>query len=177
MQALVRDPADEQAIALVAAKDPGWNATLRTTCVATMLEPGTRDQRLAAAGEGEHQLTASFWRHARGGACAARRAGGRPGGQGNDARDARGPSSPPPPLTREILAPVEKLAAQFWPGVAGAAILQPGATDGQFLNAAGIPTYGIERYSGPRISATSMGPQRVRRVSRCWSLAISFTVW
>src|SRR5205085_1252322 len=40
MRALVRDPADEQAIALVSAKDPGWNATLRTTCVATMLEAG-----------------------------------------------------------------------------------------------------------------------------------------
>jgi acetylornithine deacetylase/succinyl-diaminopimelate desuccinylase-like protein len=39
---------------------------------------------------------------------------------------------------------VEKLAAQFWPGVPVLPILQPGATDGQFLNAAGIPTYGIE---------------------------------
>src|SRR5882762_8317936 len=58
--------------------------------------------------------------------------------------ETRGPSSPPPPLTREILAPVEKLAAQFWPGVPVLPILQPGATDGQFLNAAGIPTYGIE---------------------------------
>src|SRR5205823_4933478 len=40
MQAFVRDPADAQAIELVSAKDPGWNATLRTTCVATMLEAG-----------------------------------------------------------------------------------------------------------------------------------------
>jgi acetylornithine deacetylase/succinyl-diaminopimelate desuccinylase-like protein len=58
--------------------------------------------------------------------------------------ETRGPSSAPPPLTREILAPVEKLAAQFWPGVPVLPLLQPGATDGQFLNAAGIPTYGIE---------------------------------
>src|SRR5204862_7676778 len=58
--------------------------------------------------------------------------------------ETRGPGSPPPPLTREILAPIEKLAAQFWPGVPVLPILQPGATDGQFLNAAGIPTYGIE---------------------------------
>jgi acetylornithine deacetylase/succinyl-diaminopimelate desuccinylase-like protein len=56
----------------------------------------------------------------------------------------RGPSSPPPPLTAQVLGPVEKLAAQFWPGVPVLPILQPGATDGEFLNAAGIPTYGIE---------------------------------
>jgi acetylornithine deacetylase/succinyl-diaminopimelate desuccinylase-like protein len=40
--------------------------------------------------------------------------------------------------------PVEKLAAQFWPGVPVLPILQAGATDGEFLNAVGIPTYGIE---------------------------------
>ena len=56
----------------------------------------------------------------------------------------RGPSSPPPPLTSQILGPVQKLAAQFWPGIPVLPILQPGATDGEFLNAAGIPTYGIE---------------------------------
>jgi acetylornithine deacetylase/succinyl-diaminopimelate desuccinylase-like protein len=55
----------------------------------------------------------------------------------------RGPSSPPPPLTRAILAPVERLTEQFWPGVPVVPALQPYATDGQFLNAAGIPTYGI----------------------------------
>ena len=51
---------------------------------------------------------------------------------------------PPPPLDSRILAPFEKLAAQFWPGVPVLPILTPGATDGRFLNAAGIPTYGIE---------------------------------
>ena len=34
------DPHDAAAIALVSAQDPSWNATLRTTCVATMLEAG-----------------------------------------------------------------------------------------------------------------------------------------
>ena len=58
--------------------------------------------------------------------------------------ETRGPSSPPPPLTRNIEAPLEKLAAEFWPGVPVLPILQPGETDGQFLNAVGIPTYGIE---------------------------------
>ena len=58
--------------------------------------------------------------------------------------ETRGPSSPPPPLTPAIMGPLEKLTAQFWPGVPVVAMMQPGATDGQFLNAVGIPTYGIE---------------------------------
>src|SRR2546423_12515540 len=58
--------------------------------------------------------------------------------------ETRGPSSPPPPLTREIMAPAEKLAAHLRPGLPGGAILQPGAADGQFLDAAGVPTYRIE---------------------------------
>ena len=40
MNAMVKDPDDANAIALVSAKDVSWNATLRTTCVATMLEGG-----------------------------------------------------------------------------------------------------------------------------------------
>jgi acetylornithine deacetylase/succinyl-diaminopimelate desuccinylase-like protein len=40
MNAFLRDPRDAQAVALVSSKDPSWNATLRTTCVATMLEAG-----------------------------------------------------------------------------------------------------------------------------------------
>jgi len=55
-----------------------------------------------------------------------------------------GPTSPPPPLTAAILGPIEKLTAEFWPGVPVLPILQAGATDGRFMNAAGIPTYGVE---------------------------------
>ena len=40
MNAFLRDPSDAAAIALVSGKDPSWNATLRTTCVATMLDAG-----------------------------------------------------------------------------------------------------------------------------------------
>ncbi len=41
------------------------------------------------------------------------------------------------------MASVEKLAKKFFPCVPVLPMLQPGATDGQFLTAAGIPTYGI----------------------------------
>ena len=58
--------------------------------------------------------------------------------------EVRGPSSPPPPLSPKIMVPFEKLNAQYFPGVPVLPVLQAGATDGQFLNGIGIPTYGIE---------------------------------
>src|SRR5215469_9292241 len=143
MSALVADPHDAQAIALVSAKDPGWNATLRTTCVATMLDAGhavnALPQRARAnincrifPGVAPESVRAKLEELVADPAVKV------------TMLTVRGPSSPPPPLTTQILGPVQKLAAQFWPGVTVLPILQPGATDGQYLNAAGIPTYGIE---------------------------------
>src|SRR5690348_15201282 len=40
MRSCLANPDDAAALALVSAKDPSWNATLRTTCVATMLDAG-----------------------------------------------------------------------------------------------------------------------------------------
>ena len=64
--------------------------------------------------------------------------------------ETRGPPAIAPPLTPAIVGPLEKLTAETWPGVPVVPMLQPGATDGEFLNAAGIPTYGIEAvFIGP----------------------------
>jgi acetylornithine deacetylase/succinyl-diaminopimelate desuccinylase-like protein len=143
MRALVKDPHDESAIGLVSANDPSWNATLRTTCVATMLDAGHATNALPQRARAN--INCRIF----------------PGVAAETVRakleeliadpavqvttlETRGPSSPPPPLTRQVLGPVEKIAAEMFPGVPVVPILQPGATDGQFLNAAGIPTYGIE---------------------------------
>ena len=42
-----------------------------------------------------------------------------------------------------VAAPIKKLADEMWPGIPIVPVLEPGATDAQFLNPAGIPTYGI----------------------------------
>jgi acetylornithine deacetylase/succinyl-diaminopimelate desuccinylase-like protein len=143
MNALVQNPNDTGAIALVSSKDPSWNATLRTTCVATMLDAGHATNALPQRARANVNCRIF------------------PGVDAETVRaklqelvadpavkvttlETRGPSSPPPPLTPAVMGPFEKLAAQFWPGVPVVPILQPGATDGEFLNAVGIPTYGIE---------------------------------
>jgi acetylornithine deacetylase/succinyl-diaminopimelate desuccinylase-like protein len=42
-----------------------------------------------------------------------------------------------------MLEPIEKISAKFYPGIPVIPILQPGATDGQFLTPRGIPTYEV----------------------------------
>ncbi len=54
-----------------------------------------------------------------------------------------GVMAPAPPLTPRIMDPVRKVAAGIWPGVPVIPTLSTGGTDGRFLNAAGIPTYGM----------------------------------
>jgi acetylornithine deacetylase/succinyl-diaminopimelate desuccinylase-like protein len=151
MKALVRDPDDAQAIALVSSRDPGWNASMRTTCVATMLEGGHATDALPQRARAN--INCRIF----------------PGVSAESVRqkleelvadpevkvtmlETHAPSSPPPPLTPRILGPVQKLTAQFWPGVPVLPILQPGTTDGAFLNAAGVPTYGVVPiFAGPDV--------------------------
>jgi acetylornithine deacetylase/succinyl-diaminopimelate desuccinylase-like protein len=143
MNAFLHDPTDAQSIALVANKDPSWNATLRTTCVATMLDAGHATNALPQRARANVNCRIF------------------PGVSAETVRakleelvadpaikvttlETRGPTAAPPPLTPALLGPIEKLTAEFWPGVPVLPILQAGATDGEFTNAAGIPTYGVE---------------------------------
>ena len=41
------------------------------------------------------------------------------------------------------MGPVRKVAESIWPGVAIVPTMATGATDGRFLNATGVPTYGL----------------------------------
>jgi len=52
-------------------------------------------------------------------------------------------AGPPPKLTPDILGPIEKLTAEMFPGVPVVPAQSAGATDGRFLTAAGVPTYGV----------------------------------
>ena len=143
MNAFLADPGDAPALALVAGKDPSWNATLRTTCVATMLDAGHATNALPQRARAIVNCRLF------------------PGVSAEIVRaklqelvadpqvkvttlETRGPTAAPPPLTAAVLKPIEKLTAQFWPGVPVLPILQAGATDGEFTNAVGIPTYGVE---------------------------------
>ena len=141
MSAVVKNPQDAASVAILD-KNQNWHAMLRTTCVATMLAAGHATNALP------QRATANI-------NCRIF-----PG----DTRDAvlaqlatviddpkvsvtipeiRGPIAAPAPLTPRILKPIEKVAHDMWPGVPVVPALEPGASDAQFLNPAGIPTYGV----------------------------------
>jgi acetylornithine deacetylase/succinyl-diaminopimelate desuccinylase-like protein len=142
MLAVEKNPDDKKAVALVSSGNPSWAAMLHTTCVATMLDAGHATNALPQRARanvncrifpGVTQETVRL---------ALAKAIDDPAVK-VETLEIRGENSAPPELTRAILEPVEKQTAKMWPGVPVMPILQSGATDGQFLNAAGIPTYGI----------------------------------
>lgn len=131
-----------EAVARVAAAAPVWNAMMRTTCVATQLDAGHAPNALPQRARANVNCRIL------------------PGQSVEDIRrtlvdvvaddsikvtlaEAPGPAAPAPPLTPEILEPARKVAAKLWPGIPLVPSLSTGATDGRFLNAAGLPTYGL----------------------------------
>ena len=141
MAAVVANPEDAAAVAILD-KDQNWHAMLRTTCVATMLTAGhatnALPQRARAnincrifPGVSREEILAQLVKVADDPAVTV------------SVPEVRGPVAAPAPLTATIMAPVVTVAHQLWPGIPVVPALEPGASDAQFLNPAGIPTYGI----------------------------------
>ncbi len=130
---------DPAALARLSAM-PSYNAQLRTTCVATMLEGGhafnalpqmaratvncrvlpgqpmadVQKTLVRVLADDQISVTAT-WTHV---------------------------PSDASPLNPEIMRAVERVTAEFWPGIPVIPTMSSGATDGSFLRNAGIPTYG-----------------------------------
>ncbi|MBI4519648.1 MAG: M20/M25/M40 family metallo-hydrolase [Gemmatimonadetes bacterium] len=141
MRALLANERDERAIAVLA-RDPRLNSILRTTCVATMLEGGHATNALPQRARAtvncrmlpdeDPAFVLRSLQQAAAKAPTARVT------TGNSARN-----TPPSALVPEVLAPVERITEQLWPGVPVVPVMSTGATDGASLRTAGIPTYGI----------------------------------
>jgi len=140
MAALGRDPTNAAAAAALS-RDPSYNALMRTTCVATMLNAGhaanALPQRADATiscrimqGHTPEEIQATLQRVVEDPQIAVSIVRRRDGSQA-------------PPLTATVMGPVEHVAGQMWPHVPIIPLMTPGATDGRYLNTAGIPTYGL----------------------------------
>ena len=57
-------------------------------------------------------------------------------------------ASPPSPLRPDLMQAIEKLTAEFWPGIPVIPSMSAGATDGRYLRNAGIQTYGHSGLAG-----------------------------
>lgn len=136
---------EQQAMERVAAASPAWNSTLRTTCVATLLEGGhavnalpqlaaaTVNCRVLPEDSPEYVLSTL---------------------QGVVADEqvhvtrlntdfSKAPASPMRP---DVLSAVSDITSRMWPGVPTVPIMVMGATDGRYLRAQGIPCYGVQGF-------------------------------
>ena len=139
VQSLLSARPDPKAIERLSAKPP-YNAQLRTTCVATRLEGGHADNalpQLARALVNCRILPTSSADEVQ--ATLVRVLADDQIEITADPKDVAGAPSPPRP---ELNAAIEKLTAEFWPGIPLLPTMSAGATDGRFLREAGIPTYG-----------------------------------
>jgi acetylornithine deacetylase/succinyl-diaminopimelate desuccinylase-like protein len=139
IRSVLSDKPDAQALARLSA-NPSYNAQLRTTCVATMLQGGHAANalpQLATAkvncriipGEPAKDVMATLVKVLADDEIAV-------------TQIEREVGSDPSKLNEEIVGAVEKLSHEFWPEAAVIPVMSTGATDGAFLRNAGIPTYG-----------------------------------
>lgn len=133
---------DASAMTRVAAGSTSWNATLRTTCVATQLEGGHAMNalpQLAAATVNCRVLpedpidyvTSTLKKIVNDTAVAVNIVG----------TPSPGPASP---MRSDLLSTVSAVTNALWPGVPTVPMMVMGATDGRALRIAGIPTYGVQ---------------------------------
>ncbi len=140
MVALSQNPGDQAAEAIVS-KDRGYHSTLRTTCVATLLEGGHANNALPQRAAANVNCRIFPGESVEGTQAALAAAIGDAGVKITPVQPIR-PIAVPPPLDAKIIGPAEKLVAKYFPGVPLIPSMSTGATDGIFLEAIGIPVYG-----------------------------------
>jgi acetylornithine deacetylase/succinyl-diaminopimelate desuccinylase-like protein len=133
-----------EAMQKVAQASAAWNATLRTTCVATQIEGGHAKNalpQLAAANVNCRVLpdeTAEYVQNT-----LKRIIGDDQVSLTISGDVSKGPASP---MRQDVLKAVSRLTDTLWPGVPTVPIMVMGATDGLYLRAIGIPTYGVQGF-------------------------------
>jgi acetylornithine deacetylase/succinyl-diaminopimelate desuccinylase-like protein len=163
MAAFAANPRDTRAAEALAAAEPGWNAILRTTCVATMLDGGHATNALpqrARANVNCRIFPGTSVEQVR---QALERVVGDPQVK-ITTLETRSEIAPPPPLTGRVLGPAKKVAAEVFPGVPLVPQMAAGGTDGAFLTPAGIPTYGLSGFFSTREGSRAHGLNERMRV-------------
>ncbi len=134
----------QEAMQRIAAGSPTWNATLRTTCVATQLEGGHAVNalpQLAAASvncrvlpEDSVEYVQSALQTVVADDQVTIKIVGNPG------------KASASPMRPDVLNAATRVTSHLWPGVPVVPTMVMGATDGRSLRVAGIPTYGIQGF-------------------------------
>ena len=151
VKAVLNDPPDQAAIAKLSADDPILNSTMRTTCVATRLAAGHANNALPQTATANVNCRIF------------------PGHSAEEIRQelvkivadpkvtvgyvqidgsiaATAPNNqqlPPVTLREDVMNPLRKVSAEFWPGIPVVPDMAIGASDSRYANAAGMPAFGV----------------------------------
>ena len=163
MRALVANPADAAALAVVAA-NPRYNSMLRTTCVATMLRGGHAENALPQLAEAN--VNCRMY----------------PGTTPEETRQALErviadtavqvvaqfeprPPEPPSPLLPEVMQPVERITRELFGDIPVIPVMSTGATDGRYFRQRNVPVYGVSGiFSDPAVDARAHGRDERLRI-------------
>lgn len=140
MKAILAPSPDPAAVERLSGK-PFYNALMRTTCVATLLQGGHAENALPQTAratvncrilphESPEEVQRTLAR-----VVADDQVRIEPVMQPRP--------SPPSPLRPEVMKPIEEITRALWPGVPVMPIMSTGATDSLYLRRAGIPMYGV----------------------------------
>ncbi len=163
MRALVANPRDAAALAVVAA-DPRYNSMLRTTCVATMLKGGHAENALPQLAEAN--VNCRMY----------------PGSTAEQTRQAlvkvindtsvqvvaqfesRAPE-PPTPLLPDVMQPINRITRELFGNIPVIPTMSTGATDSRYFRQLGIPAFGVSGlFSDPTVDARAHGRDERMRV-------------
>jgi acetylornithine deacetylase/succinyl-diaminopimelate desuccinylase-like protein len=173
MRGMLAQPPDPAAIARLG-RVAQFNALVRTTCVATRLDAGHANNALPQSaraivncrilpGHSAEEVRVELVRILADPAVSVRHISDLTG----EIADRAPLDKPSAPVTlrTDVLAPLERLAAQFWPGAPVVTDVETGASDSKYTNAAGIPSFGFSALAIDRDDVRAHGKDERLRVS------------
>jgi acetylornithine deacetylase/succinyl-diaminopimelate desuccinylase-like protein len=146
MLSILKDPADILAANRLAAVSAYYNAMMRTTCVATMMNAGHAENALPQTAravincrmlpdDSPDSVLATLIRVIADSAISV-------------TCTYASFIAPLSPLRNDVKQPIERITASMWPGVTVSPAMSTGATDGKHLRRIGIPVYGVSGMFG-----------------------------
>ncbi|WP_341208006.1 M20/M25/M40 family metallo-hydrolase [uncultured Sphingomonas sp.] len=157
---LLADPTDKAADAIVS-RDKVLHSTLRTTCVATLLNAGHAENALPQRATANVNCRIFPGETADGTLATLKQLAGEK--VTVTANQPVRPTAIPPTLDPKVIEPMKRVAAKHFPNLPLLPMMSTGATDGVFLEAIGIPVYGVPgTFVDPQTSGVHGLNERIR---------------
>lgn len=150
MQAILATPPNAEAVQRLS-QTPEYNATLRTTCVATRLDAGHANNALPQhaqanvncrilPGHSKEEVRQDLIRVLDNPKITVKYVDDA-GNVYDQAPDKK--ALPPAPIQPQVMQALERVVGSMWPGIPIVSTMADGASDGIYTNGAGMPTYGV----------------------------------